>query len=94
MLYVSFEDTLNYINDLSDSRETNFPLLIVIVVFIKSDDWKHKRYAVLKRDNWKCVFCGALATQVHHKKYARNIGKEPIKWLVSVCNECHDFQHQ
>jgi 5-methylcytosine-specific restriction endonuclease McrA len=63
-------------------------------VYLKSDDWKRKRYVVLKRDNWKCVYCGAPATQVHHKKYAkRNIGKEPIEWLVSVCESCHESQH-
>jgi len=58
--------------------------------YLKSDDWKRKRYVVLKRDNWRCVYCGAKATQVHHKRYAkRDIGKEPIEWLVSVCNSCH-----
>lgn len=64
-------------------------------VYLKSDAWKRKRYVVLKRDNWRCVYCGARATQVHHKRYAKkNIGKEPIKWLVSVCKLCHDKQHR
>jgi len=63
-------------------------------VYLKSDEWQRKRYVVLKRDNWQCVYCGARATQVHHKGYAKkNIGKEPIKWLVSVCKPCHDKQH-
>ncbi|NJO87799.1 MAG: hypothetical protein HC831_01715 [Chloroflexia bacterium] len=63
-------------------------------VYLKSDDWQRKRYVVLKRDNWQGVYCGARATQVHHKRYAkRNIGKEPIKWLVSVCQTCYDKQH-
>jgi 5-methylcytosine-specific restriction endonuclease McrA len=63
--------------------------------YLKSDEWKRKRYVVLKRDNWRCVYCGAFATQVHHKKYARkNIGKEPIAWLVSVCKSCHQLQHK
>ena len=62
--------------------------------YLKSDAWKRKHYVVLRRDNWRCVYCGAPATQVHHKRYARkNIGKEPIEWLVSVCNSCHDSQH-
>lgn len=62
--------------------------------YLKSDEWKRKRYVVLKRDNWRCVYCGAPATQVHHRKYAkRNIGKEPIEWLVSVCKSCHESQH-
>ena len=63
--------------------------------YLKSDAWKRKRYVVLKRDNWKCVFCGKPAIQVHHKKYAKyNIGKEPIEWLVSVCKSCHEAQHE
>ncbi|MBS1519473.1 MAG: hypothetical protein JST50_00640 [Bacteroidetes bacterium] len=63
--------------------------------YLKSDAWKRKRYVVLKRDNWRCVYCGGRATQVHHTKYARyNIGREPIEWLVSVCNDCHESVHR
>ena len=62
--------------------------------YLKSDAWQRKRYVVMRRDNWKCVYCGAPATQVHHKRYAKyNIGKEPIDWLVSVCKACHDTIH-
>jgi len=62
--------------------------------YLQTDDWKRKRYVVLKRDNWTCVYCGARATQVHHKRYAkRNIGREPIEWLVSVCKNCHNSKH-
>ena len=62
--------------------------------YLKSDDWKRKRYVVLKRDNWKCKLCGDKATQVHHLKYAKHqIGKEPIDWLISICKPCHDKQH-
>jgi 5-methylcytosine-specific restriction endonuclease McrA len=64
-------------------------------VYLHSDEWKRKRYVVLKRDNWRCVYCGGYATQVHHKKYAKyNIGKEPIKWLVSICDACHEAKHR
>jgi hypothetical protein len=63
-------------------------------VYLKSDAWQRKRFVVLKRDNWRCVYCGSPAMQVHHKKYARkNIGKEPIEWLVSVCKSCHEQLH-
>lgn len=63
-------------------------------VYLKSEAWKRKRYVVLKRDNWRCVYCGGKATQVHHTRYAkRNIGKEPIEWLVSICKTCHEAKH-
>lgn len=62
--------------------------------YLKSDAWQRKRYVVMKRDNWTCVYCGSRATQVHHKRYAKkNIGKEPIDWLVSACKPCHDRLH-
>jgi hypothetical protein len=56
----------------------------------KSDDWQQKRALVLKRDKYHCVYCRARASRVHYKRYAsRNIGSEPIEWLVSVCERCH-----
>src|SRR5574344_1678551 len=62
--------------------------------YLQSEAWQRKRYVVLKRDNWRCVYCGSRATQVHHKRYAKyNIGKEPIDWLVSVCDKCHNSKH-
>ena len=63
-------------------------------IYLKSDAWRRKRYVVLKRDNWRCEYCGKRATQVHHTRYAKyNIGKEPIDWLESVCKSCHDSLH-
>lgn len=63
--------------------------------YLKSEAWQRKRYVVLKRDNWCCVYCGSRATQVHHTRYAKkNIGKEPIEWLVSICKPCHDSKHR
>lgn len=63
--------------------------------YLKSEAWQRKRYVVMKRDNWNCLYCGAKATQVHHKRYAKyNIGREPIEWLVSICNSCHEKQHR
>lgn len=64
-------------------------------VYLQSEAWRRKRYVVLKRDNWSCVYCSSPASQVHHKKYAKkNIGREPIEWLVSVCKKCHDSLHK
>jgi 5-methylcytosine-specific restriction endonuclease McrA len=63
-------------------------------VYLKSNEWRRKRHVVLKRDKWLCVRCGAPATEVHHLRYAKkNIGKEPIKWLISICKDCHKRQH-
>ena len=34
------------------------------------DNWKRKRALVLKRESYRCVYCGTRATQVHTEKYA------------------------
>ena len=54
-----------------------------------------ERYVVTKRDNWTCVNCGAKATQVHHTQYlGKNLSKEPIEWLESLCHSCHQEEHE
>lgn len=62
-------------------------------VYLRSRDWRIKRSLVLRRDAYRCRYCGERATEVHHLKYARQIGREPIQWLISVCRECHQKQH-
>src|ERR1041384_2627210 len=45
--------------------------------YLDSEEWQRKRAVVLKRDRYRCVFCGSRATPVHHKRYARrNIGRD------------------
>ncbi len=61
--------------------------------YLQSDAWKRKRAMVLKRDHWRCAYCDSKATDVHHKRYARQIGKEPIDGLVSFCPRCHEMEH-
>jgi len=63
-------------------------------VYLKSDAWQRKRQLVLKRDNYTCVHCGKPATDVHHERYARKIGREPIQWLVAICRPCHVSIHK
>ena len=58
-------------------------------VYLKSKAWQKKRLAVLKRDRWACVKCGKRATEVHHLRYARRIGREPLNWLIAICRTCH-----
>ena len=56
----------------------------------KSEEWQRKRALVMKRDKYHCVYCGARASRIHQKHYSpRNIGSEPLEWLVSVCERCH-----
>lgn len=61
--------------------------------YLRSEAWKVKRFAVLKRAKGVCEGCGnASATQVHHLTYEH--WKEEFLWeLVAVCDDCHDRLH-
>lgn len=49
-------------------------------------DWNKIRARVLRRDNGKCVFCGAPANQVDHITPGQN---HSIGNLRSLCRTCH-----
>jgi len=63
--------------------------------YLRSDVWKRKRVAVLKRAGFKCECCGTNdAVQVHHTKYPRDyFGLEPLWDLRAVCFDCHRVIH-
>lgn len=49
-------------------------------------DWKRIRERVLRRDGFKCVFCGAPANQVDHIDPR---GPHSLGNLRSLCRTCH-----
>lgn len=60
--------------------------------YLQSDMWRARAAVVMKRDGYKCQRCGAPATEVHHKTYAR-IFEERWSDLVSLCSGCHQLHH-
>lgn len=61
-------------------------------VYLKSDEWKHKRQVIMDYYNWKCLQCGEYATDLHHKTY-ENIFKEKFEDLEPLCRSCHENEH-
>jgi hypothetical protein len=61
--------------------------------YLSSAVWKKKRYDALLRDKWTCSHCGKKATEVHHKRYPKTLGDEPLEWLESICKSCHYKLH-
>lgn len=86
ILYYNSKNNKNEIRPLSRREKYNN-------VYLNSPEWKRKRYLVMKRDNWTFQKCQSKATEVHHLKYARNISKEPLDWLIAICNNCHRNIH-
>lgn len=62
--------------------------------YLLSPEWREKRRLVLERDGYLCQGCRkAKATEVHHLTY-RNIYKEFLFELTSLCEKCHDDIHE
>jgi 5-methylcytosine-specific restriction endonuclease McrA len=61
--------------------------------YLQSDEWIEKRDRILKRDKYQCQKCHAPARDVHHLTYAR-VRRERDEDLISVCRNCHQFEHQ
>jgi 5-methylcytosine-specific restriction endonuclease McrA len=52
------------------------------------------RRRVLKRDGWRCQFCGARAQlQVHHLWSRAQIGPDIEENLITLCHRCHRTLH-
>lgn len=61
--------------------------------YIKSNEWQETRQRIFKRDNYRCVKCGASKNlQVHHITY-ENLGVEKDADLVTLCEKCHNGTH-
>lgn len=58
--------------------------------YLRSQTWKARRLAVLKRAGRGCEECGktGVPRDVHHITYTR-IGDEPLDDLLALCRDCH-----
>lgn len=58
---------------------------------LKNPKWQRKRLEILKRDDFKCVYCNDRETelQIHHLKYTEQPWNAPNKDLITLCKHCH-----
>jgi hypothetical protein len=56
--------------------------------------WQKKRLKVFERDKWKCTVCGndKVTLHVHHLKYNANPWKTKLKYLKTLCKNCHEVE--
>lgn len=62
--------------------------------YLRTDKWRLKRAAVLRRANGVCEGCGERpAAQVHHLTYEH--WQDEFLWeLVAICIDCHERAHE
>ena len=52
------------------------------------------RQQVLRRDGWRCQFCGARANlEVHHQQFRSHTGDDSEENLITLCASCHQRMH-
>lgn len=60
--------------------------------YLKSEDWKNLRLAILIYQDYICECCGGAAADVHHLVY-RNIWDVIPLDLMATCRLCHNAIH-
>ena len=64
---------------------------------LETEDWKHKREAIISRDWGMCTQCmSSVKLNVHHTKYindGRMAWEYPNSMLTTLCEKCHRGFH-
>lgn len=62
---------------------------------LESQSYDVLRQQVLRRDNWRCQFCGALSNlEVHHQQFRSHMGEDAEHNLITLCHRCHGETHR
>ena len=57
-------------------------------------EYQDLRERVLRRDSWRCQFCGSMKNlEVHHQLFRSHSGEDIIDNLITACNDCHSSMH-
>jgi 5-methylcytosine-specific restriction endonuclease McrA len=58
-------------------------------------EYQALRKQVLRRDGWRCQFCGTSNNlHVHHVKSRSSLGDDEIQNLITLCANCHETLHR
>jgi hypothetical protein len=62
--------------------------------YLLSPTWKTLREKAIIRARGRCQLCNHHETlNVHHRKYPKEWGKEPLSDLTVLCEKCHNNFH-
>lgn len=58
------------------------------------ESYEALRQQILRRDSWRCQFCGKMSNlEVHHKQFRSHSGDDSEENLITLCVDCHDQMH-
>jgi 5-methylcytosine-specific restriction endonuclease McrA len=53
------------------------------------------RQQILRRDGWRCQFCGTMSNlEVHHREFRSHSGADSDENLITLCTACHAGAHR
>ena len=56
----------------------------------EGSSFEELRLRVLRRDSWRCQFCGSRQNlEVHHQQYRSHSGEDCEHNLITLCHDCH-----
>jgi 5-methylcytosine-specific restriction endonuclease McrA len=63
-------------------------------VRLGNGDYEELRTRVLRRDGWRCQFCGSMTNlEVHHQQFRSHSGDDSEANLITLCTDCHSSAH-
>jgi len=65
-----------------------------VLLRLDEHEYGELRERVLRRDGWRCQFCGSMTNlEVHHKEFRSHSGQDQEDNLITLCNGCHSAEH-
>jgi len=61
-----------------------------VPVRLATRDYEELRKRVLRRDGWRCQFCGSMTNlELHHQQFRSHSGEDTEDNLITLCTDCH-----
>jgi 5-methylcytosine-specific restriction endonuclease McrA len=72
----------------------NQDLLKRLPLRLEQGEYQQLREQVLRRDGWRCQFCGSMSNlEVHHQQFRSHSGPDEENNLITLCSGCHWGEH-
>jgi 5-methylcytosine-specific restriction endonuclease McrA len=63
-------------------------------VRLSTREYEDLRERVLRRDGWRCQFCGSMTNlELHHQQFRSHSGEDTEDNLITLCTDCHCRWH-